>query len=272
MISGFVLLDKKVGISSARALYQIKDILPKKHKVGHAGTLDPFASGLLIVGVGKATKAIEYVMNMNKTYEFTIKWGEERDTGDITGNVLRNSTKIPSLTEIEAALPELHGLIMQKPPKYSAIKVGGRRAYDLARNGVDFDLNDRIVRVDDLVVTEHCDTQTNFVMQCGKGCYVRSIAEDLASKVGTYGHVTALRRTRIGKLDVSKASLNIISVPDVLGYPKIHVDDDIAQKLLNGIKLEVSSTERFVIINDRYKLLCIGDFSEGELKIKRIEP
>ncbi len=269
-MNGFILLNKKIGISSAKALYQIKDVIPKNTKVGHAGTLDPFASGLLIVGVGKATKAIEYVMGMNKTYEFIVKWGEATNTDDLTGQIINISHNIPSIEEIQRILPSFNGVIKQKPPNYSAINIQGKRAYDLARQGVKFNLTARNVEITSLLITSHDGCYTNFIMECGKGCYVRSIAKDLAEKLDTYGHVTALRRTKIGKFSIDQASMKIIPISDMLDFQVIEVTDITAQQIINGCLLKLEMQGRFFLKNDNYNLLCIYDASEGQQKLKRI--
>lgn len=271
MTNGFILIDKPIGVSSAKALYPIKKILPKGCKVGHAGTLDPFASGLLIAGVGRATKAIEYVMGMDKVYEFTAKWGEGTDTDDLTGRVINRSDKIASIREIEDLLPEFHGKIQQIPPIYSAISIGGRRCYDMARNGEDILLKPREITVNSLKITDHNITDTSFIMECSKGCYVRSIARDIAIKLGSYAHVTQLRRIKIGNFNVGNASEEIIPTADIFNhYEKVYIDDDISQKLMNGIKINVSTLERFLLINNKHNLIMIGSNINGELKLKNI--
>ena len=204
-IPGFILLDKMVGISSAKALYPIKKLVPKGQKVGHAGTLDPFASGLLIVAVGRATKSLQYIVALSKTYEFTVKWGEATDTDDLTGKIINQSIMIPSLNDIEKALEKFNGPIQQTPPKYSAISLNGMRAYDLARKGVDFELQSREVIIYNLDITHHNALYTSFIMQCSKGCYVRSIARDIAENLGSYAHVTVLKRTAIGDFNIENA-------------------------------------------------------------------
>jgi tRNA pseudouridine55 synthase len=274
---GFILLDKEIGISSAKALYPIKKLIPKGHKVGHAGTLDPFASGLLVVAVGKATKALQYVVGMSKTYEFIVKWGESTDTDDLTGKIINQSTNIPSLDSILNVVDEFHGAIQQQPPKYSAIHVNGKRAYDLARDGIEFTLPKREVHISSLSVIDHTDEYTTLVMECGKGCYVRSVANDIASKLNTYAHVTALRRTKIGSFRVEKSSSNIIPILDALnGYHREVVSDTIAKKIINGVVLKLTDlffynhTSLFIIENLNENLIAICHRVDDELKIHRI--
>ncbi len=211
--SGFLLLDKVVGISSAKALYPIKKLVPRGTKVGHAGTLDPFASGLLVVGVGRdATRLLSEIVGMDKVYEFTIYWGIETNTDDLTGEIINQKSLIPSRIDIEKAIPDFIGLIEQIPPIFSAINLQGKRAYDLARNNIDFELQARQVRVDELYIIGEDINQTSFRMRTGKGCYVRSIARDLARQLGTFGHVSQLKRVSIGQFTVEKAAKEIQSL------------------------------------------------------------
>ncbi len=274
---GFILLDKEIGISSAKVLYPIKKLMPKGQKVGHAGTLDPFASGLLVVAVGKATKALQYVVGMSKTYEFTVKWGEATDTDDLTGKTINQSTNIPSLDNILNVIDEFHGVMQQQPPKYSAIHVNGKRAYDLARDGIEFTLERREVNIINLSVIHHKNEYTTFVMECGKGCYVRSVANDIASKLNTYGHVTCLRRTKIGHFSVDESSMNIIPILDVLReYHREIVSDTIAKKIINGAVLKLTDLffpnhpSLFIIENLNENLIALCNRIDGELSIHRI--
>ena len=220
--SGFLLLDKVVGISSAKALYPIKKLVPKGFKVGHAGTLDPFASGLLVVGVGRdATRLLSEIVGMDKVYEFTIYWGIETNTDDLTGEIINQRSLIPSRLDIEKAIPDFIGLIEQIPPLFSAINLQGKRAYDLARNNIDFELKARQVRVDELYIIGEDINQTSFRMRTGKGCYVRSIARDLARKLGTFGHVSQLRRVSIGQFTVEKALEEIKNLEGLISISEV---------------------------------------------------
>lgn len=271
MSNGFILIDKAIGVSSAKALYPIKKTLPKGCKIGHAGTLDPFASGLLIAGIGKATKAIEYIMGMDKVYEFTVKWGESTDTDDLTGKIINQSNKIPSQKEIEGILPEFHGAIAQVPPIYSAISIGGKRSYDMARNGENVVLKPRNINVKSIKITDHNIINTSFIIECSKGCYVRSIARDIAMKLETYSYVTQLRRTKIGSFSVDDASDKIIPTIKIFDhYKQIYLDDNTAQKFINGIKTTLTDLQEFLLINHKYDLMIIGHNINGELKLKRI--
>jgi len=197
-VDGWVILDKPVGMSSTEAVGKVRWLL-NAAKGGHAGTLDPLASGCLPIALGEATKTVPVVMDGRKIYAFTVRWGAETETDDAEGEVVATSDLRPSQDAIEAALPAFRGAIMQTPPRFSAIKVDGERAYDLARDGEAFELAARPVEIDrlDLVGMPDADT-AEFEAECGKGTYVRAVARDLARLLGTRGHVVALRRLRVG--------------------------------------------------------------------------
>ncbi|MEJ8475125.1 tRNA pseudouridine(55) synthase TruB [Roseibium algae] len=197
-INGWLVLDKPYGITSNDALGKIKRILHPL-KVGHAGTLDPRASGCLPLAFGEATKTVSFVMDGRKVYRFEVTWGAETTTDDTEGEVVASSDVRPGAEDIEAALPEFVGTIMQVPPIFSAIKVDGERAYNLARDGEDVQLEARPIDVHRLSLVE-CPTKDQAIIEaeCGKGTYVRALARDLGRRLGTRGHVTELRRLLVG--------------------------------------------------------------------------
>ncbi len=198
MNSGWLVLDKPEGISSTRALARVRKLLGIQ-KAGHAGTLDPFASGVLPVAFGEATKTVPYAMAGKKRYRFTIVWGESRDTDDATGETLESSTVRPPREAIEECLVRFTGCILQRPPSYSAVHVSGKRAYELARQGERPELKPRQVQVDSLRLLALEDgTRTTFEMLCGKGVYVRSIARDMGMELGCFGYAAELRRLASG--------------------------------------------------------------------------
>lgn len=206
-VSGWVIVDKPAGIGSTAVVGIVRRLF-NAAKAGHAGTLDPAASGVLPVALGEATKTVPYVMDGEKTYAFTVKFGESTTTDDADGTVSATGGRIPSENEIRAVLPSFVGEIEQIPPKYSAVHVNGQRAYDLARKEVEIALEPRLVRIDDLRLAGFdAPDSVRFEVDCGKGTYVRSIARDLAEKLGTFGHVTALRRLKCGKFRAEKAFL-----------------------------------------------------------------
>jgi tRNA pseudouridine55 synthase len=197
-VHGWVILDKAVGMTSTQAVGAIKRLFSCK-RAGHAGTLDPLASGCLPIALGEATKTVPFVMDGRKTYSFTVRWGEERDTDDAHGRVVATSDARPSREAIEALLPAYTGTISQVPPQYSAIKVEGERAYDLARDGEAVELAARPVEIHRLELVNLPDPDTaEFEAECGKGTYVRSLARDIGRALGCYGHIKALRREAVG--------------------------------------------------------------------------
>ena len=216
IVNGWVNLDKPSGITSTQAVGKIRRIY-NAQKVGHAGTLDPLATGILPIALGEATKTIPYVQDSMKVYSFTIKWGEQRDTDDSEGQVINTSDKRPSPEAIQAALGKYIGYIQQTPPQFSAIKVDGERAYDLARDGETVDLKPREVYIETLeLLTAHPD-EAELKMLCGKGTYVRAIARDLAADLGTFGHITVLRREEVGPFSLKTS----ISLDKLLGLDNI---------------------------------------------------
>jgi tRNA pseudouridine55 synthase len=197
-VHGWVVLDKPVGMTSTHAVAIIKRLFKAK-RAGHAGTLDPLASGGLPVAMGEATKTVPFVMDGRKRYRFTVTWGEERDTDDTEGRVTQTSDQRPGVEEIRALLPQFIGHIQQIPPQYSAIKIQGERAYDMARDGEIVPLQPRPVEIHEFILTDQVDAnQTVFEAECGKGTYVRALARDMGRLLGCYGHISALRRTDVG--------------------------------------------------------------------------
>ncbi|HEV2896905.1 MAG TPA: tRNA pseudouridine(55) synthase TruB [Pseudaminobacter sp.] len=196
-VSGWLILDKPVGMGSTDAVAKIKWLF-QAEKAGHAGTLDPLASGMLPIALGEATKTVPYVMDGAKVYRFTVAWGEERSTDDLEGPVTKTSDKRPSEAEIRALLPKYTGIIMQTPPQFSAIKIGGERAYDLAREGETIDIPPREIEIGRLDLIETiADGRSVFETECGKGTYVRSLARDMGRDLGCFGHIAELRRVEV---------------------------------------------------------------------------
>ncbi len=196
-VSGWINLDKPLGLTSTQAMAKVRWLL-NAQKAGHAGTLDPLATGILPIALGEATKTVPFAQDRLKTYNFTITWGEQRDTDDSEGDVIETSDVRPAPDKIEALLPEFTGRIQQIPPKFSAIKIDGQRAYDLARSGEEVELKAREVFIESLALLETRANEADFTMLCGKGTYVRSLARDMAEKLGTYGYISALRRIGVG--------------------------------------------------------------------------
>jgi len=202
-ITGWLCIDKAVGQTSTACVASVKRLFDAQ-KVGHAGTLDPLASGALPIALGDATKTVPFVQDGAKLYRFTIHWGADTDSDDADGTVVATSDVRPAREAVEAALPAFTGEIMQRPPSFSAIKVGGERAYDLAREGEMVELAERPVTIHRLAVVEVPDPDHVVLeAECGKGTYVRSLARDLAHRLGTCGHVSQLRRMSVGPFDAS---------------------------------------------------------------------
>lgn len=196
-ISGWIILDKPLGMSSTQAVGKVR-WLYNAEKAGHAGTLDPLATGILPIALGEATKTVPFVQDGGKRYAFEIAWGAATSTDDLEGEIVATSDVRPTEAAVRAALPAFTGTILQRPPIFSAIKIGGERAYDLARAGEAVELQPRPVTIDELTLVEHGPERSRFEMACEKGTYVRSLARDLAEALGTHGHVTLLRRTAVG--------------------------------------------------------------------------
>lgn len=214
-------IDKPIGITSARAVAIVKRLTGAK-KVGHGGTLDPFASGILPIAINKATKTSEHLMMARKKYLFQIKWGEFRDTDDIEGKVVESSTIRPSTAEIVSALPFFVGKIQQTPSKFSAIKINGKRAYDLARQNIEFEMKSREVQIYSLKLVSNNAEFAEFEAECSKGTYIRTLSADICRKIktkgneiegGVCGFVSKLTRLRVGKFTYDKTiSLDLLKL------------------------------------------------------------
>ena len=212
-IHGWVALDKPLNMTSTEAVSRVRRLF-NAQKAGHAGTLDPLATGLLPIALGEATKTVPFVVDARKAYAFTVHWGVATDSCDREGAVMARSDVRPDEAAIRAALPDFIGEITQVPPVFSAIRIDGARAYDLARAGEAVDIPARQVLVHDLTLVQAGPDQAQFVMTCGKGTYVRALGRDLAERLGTVGHISALRRTRTGAF-TEKESLTLEKLEDL---------------------------------------------------------
>lgn len=293
-VDGWVLLDKPVGMTSTQAVGAVKWLFQAK-KAGHAGTLDPLASGCLPVALGEATKTVPFVMDGRKVYRFTVRWGIQTDTDDSEGKAVETSEGRPSREEILAALPAFRGEIEQVPPAYSALKINGERAYDLARDGVQVELAARIVVVHSLELVEMPDADhAVFETECGKGTYVRSIARDLGRALGTRGHISALRRTRVGTFaeeelvplaDLRATSEAMDDAPPMQALrpvdigldslPSLRVSPADAARLVHGQPIilrgrDAPILEGPVAITAGGRLVALGEAEAGEIHPKRI--
>ncbi|MDB5572342.1 MAG: tRNA pseudouridine(55) synthase TruB [Hyphomicrobiales bacterium] len=286
-VNGWVILDKPVGMTSTHAVSRLKRIFNAK-KAGHAGTLDPLASGILPVAFGEATKTVPFVQDGEKAYRFTVKWGAETDSDDADGAITRTSAERPGIDRIADLLPRFVGTIMQTPPAYSAIKVDGERAYDLARDGEEVNLAPRPVTIHALDLVHADEEQAVLEAHCGKGTYVRAIARDLGRLLGCYGHVTALRRTRVGpfteddavplgelEAEGADAFAEMLSVEAGLtDVPCVVVDRDGAARLRRGQSLILrgrdAPSEGFAYASCGGVPVAFGSVQGGELAPSRV--
>jgi tRNA pseudouridine55 synthase len=293
-VHGWIALDKAVGQTSTDAVAALKRMFRAK-KAGHAGTLDPLASGILPIAFGEATKTVPFVMDGEKAYRFTVRWGIETDSDDTDGGAITRSDVRPMRDAILAALPAFTGTIEQTPPKYSAIKIGGERAYDLARQGETVELSARPVEIHKLELIEIPDPDhAVFEAECGKGTYVRAIARDLGRKLGCFGHVSALRRVRVGPFseENSVALQSLAALRDAEGedglsasllpveagltsLPALSVSSADAQKLALGQAVimrgrDAPIMEGMVSVSTQGALIALGQIEQGSLKPKRL--
>ena len=239
-VNGWVMLDKPIGMTSTHAVSIVKHIFRAK-RAGHAGTLDPLASGLLPIALGEATKTVPFVMEGRKVYRFTVRWGEERDTDDAEGRVVATSAERPSAETIRALLPRFTGPIAQVPPRFSAVKIEGERAYDLARDGEVVELEPRRIEIHRLewIATTDPD-HTVFAAECGKGAYVRALARDLGRALGCFGHVAALRRTAVGPFS-EQAAVSVEALQRAGQDEKPSADAGIGPPLLQPVESGLAS-------------------------------
>lgn len=217
-VHGWVILDKPVDVTSTQAVATVRRVFDAA-KAGHAGTLDPLATGVLPVALGEATKTVPYVMDATKDYAFTVRWGEATSTDDAEGEVVATSDARPDEAAIRAVLDRFVGEIEQIPPRFSAIKVDGERAYDLARSGEAVELDSRVIEILDLALVDiPGPDEARFRVTSGKGAYMRSLARDLAEALGTVGHIRDLRRLRVGPFGADRA-ISLDSLAELMHNP-----------------------------------------------------
>jgi tRNA pseudouridine55 synthase len=213
-VDGWVVLDKPLGLGSTQAVGKVRWLFAAE-KAGHGGTLDPLATGVLPIALGEATKTVPFIMDGRKEYKFTLRFGEARSTDDGEGDVTATSDGRPTDAAIRGALGQFVGDVEQMPPAFSALKIGGQRAYDLARAGETVELKLRTVTIDRLELLARPDADhADFVVGCGKGTYIRSLGRDLAKVLGTVGHLSALRRTAVGPFR-EEAAISLSKLEDL---------------------------------------------------------
>lgn len=242
-VHGWLVLDKPLNMTSTQAVGFVRRAF-NAQKAGHAGTLDPLATGILPIALGEATKTVPFAVDGEKAYRFTVRWGTETATDDTEGAATKTSDKRPARAEIEALLPRFIGEIMQVPPQFSAIKIDGERAYDLARDGEEVQLQARPVVIERLEMTQMPDAETSvFEAECGKGTYVRAIARDMGRILDCYGHVIALRRTRVGPFDETRA----VTVSEIEEASKKDDGGEELQRLLDPVESALSDLPELII-------------------------
>ena len=292
-VNGWLILDKPEGLTSTKAVGRTRWLYDAA-KAGHAGTLDPLATGILPIAFGEATKTVPFAVDGAKTYRFTVRFGAETETDDTEGAVTQTSDKRPDPAEIEAALPRFTGDIQQVPPRFSALKVDGARAYDLARDREEFELPPRTVTIDRLEIVDIPDPDTCILeADCGKGTYVRALARDLGRALHCLGHISALRRTRVGGFtednavtlaDVEQAAdedrdalLALLKPVETAleDLPALSITAADAAKLRQGRSVLLRGRDAPIVTGPVYavskrSLVALGEVAQGEFRPSRV--
>lgn len=257
-MDGILLLNKEIGDTSFQAINKAKKIIGAS-KVGHSGTLDPFASGLLVVTINKATKVNQFIESLTKEYIATLKLGVKTSTLDLEGEVIATK-EVPNLSKelIIHTLDQFKGKIKQVPPMYSALKVEGKRLYDLARQGIEIERKEREVEIFDIELLNFTNDTIEFRVSCSKGTYIRTLGEQISEKLNTFGHLISLVRTKVGNFELSNAyklseldNYKLLPIKEALSnYPKIKLNDENIIKVKNGHKFHFNSSQEEVLIVD----------------------
>jgi tRNA pseudouridine55 synthase len=290
-VHGWVVLDKPVGMTSTQAVGAVRRLF-EAQKAGHAGTLDPLATGILPIALGEATKTVPFAVDGEKAYRFTVRFGAETDTDDAEGQIVRTSQVLPAPADIERILPDFIGEISQVPPAFSAIKVEGNRAYDLARSGEEVVLEPRWIAIEELRLVDMPDQATAVLeAECGKGTYVRALARDMGRALGSAAHVIALRRTRVGPFDeqmaVQLGTLQDAAEAGEIGrylqpieaalddLPGLSVGPGDAASLARGQAVLVRGRDAPVLSGTAYahfkgRILALGELEKGAFRPTRV--
>jgi len=288
-VSGWLILNKPYDMSSTEAVGKVRWLLQAK-KAGHAGTLDPLATGILPIAIGEATKTVPQVQDGTKIYRFTLNWGAATTTDDTEGEAIATSDNRPSEADVIAALPKFTGVITQVPPAFSAIKIKGERAYDLARAGEKVDMPPREVEIDRFDLLEHGKDKSTFEVECAKGTYIRALARDLAETLGTKGHVGVLHRAAVGHFtDADAIALDDFEAEDLAGrdellkpvaagltgVPEIRVDARQAATIRLGNPVLLVGADAPVAVDEAWASLkgaavAVGYVEKGQFKPKRV--
>lgn len=277
ILDSFLFIDKPQNLSSFDVIRVARKALRIK-KIGHSGTLDPQATGLLILAINKATRLLPYLPSEPKKYDFKIKFGETTDTLDSEGNIIDKDKPVPSLEILNKVIGTFHGTIQQKPPIFSAIKVNGKRAYKLARQNKEVNLPIRKVKIYSMSITDYNreEKEASFTTECSKGTYIRSIARDIAEKAGTIGYVSFLRRTAIGKFSVNNAAniedlknnaeKYLVPIHDIFrSFPSCIIYNDQIKKISYGHEIEINNLEKndtLFLFNSSDKLIAVAEHTK----------
>ena len=284
-MDGFLILDKPAGITSAQCVYKLRSVLGIK-KIGHCGTLDPLATGLLPISIGEGTKFSNYLTDKDKLYEVVIKFGLETDTGDITGKIVSKSQKSYSLSSLETEVKKIEGFQDQLPPMYSALKVKGKPLYYWARRGVFLSRKERKINVSEVTLIEHNNKEAKLRIACSKGTYIRGLAEDLGRRIKCYATVKSLRRLKVGHLHLDSNSCNLHDKKEeilskinscdsmLIDLKKIRINLEDAKKVRNGLSIDYNAqlkNKRLVRIYTETELFVgLGEILENKLFPKRL--
>lgn len=286
-IDGWFILDKPAGVTSTHAVGKVRRLLGAA-KAGHAGTLDPLATGLLPIALGEATKTVPFLQDGGKRYRFELQWGSATLTDDTEGDVVATSEVRPDESAVRAMLPRFVGTILQRPPAFSAIKVGGERAYDLARAGEAVELAPRPVTIGALTLLSHSAARSSFELACEKGTYVRALARDLAEALGTHAHVTALRRTAVGSLteqdavplaDLAAAAerVTLLRPPELAlaTVPEVRVTAEDAALIRNGGRVLLRGHDAPIMLAEAWasldgRAVAVGSVAAGHFQPGRV--
>ena len=284
-MDGFLILDKPTGITSAQCVYKLRSVLGIK-KIGHCGTLDPLATGLLPISIGEGTKFSNYLTDKDKLYEVVIKFGLETDTGDITGKIVSKSQKSYSLSSLETEVKRIEGFQNQLPPMYSALKVKGKPLYYWARRGVFLSREERKINVSEVTLIEHNNKEAKLRIACSKGTYIRGLAEDLGRRIKCYATVKSLRRLKVGHLHLDSNSCNLHDKKEeilskinscdsmLIDLKKIRINLEDAKKVRNGLSIDYNAqlkNKRLVRIYTETELFVgLGEILDNKIFPKKL--
>ena len=277
MLNGIILLDKEEGLTSRKIDNKIQHLFNTK-KVGHLGTLDPFATGLLVIGVNKGTKCLTYIDDSIKTYVATLQLGKKTSTGDLTGDFIEEKeTKTLDIKEIKSTLDSFLGKSEQIPPMTSAIKINGQALYKIAHKGGEVERKARPIEIYSIKLLEYKDTRITFEAEVSRGTYIRVLGEDVAEKLGTIGYLTSLRRTKVGNISIEDSKklddLNeddLHNPIDMISLPHYELNDVEYQLALNGHKLGLKSREdKLLLVHDDECVAIYSKIDDGHYQAER---